>query len=111
MGFTRDITDRSGVNYPAAYYKVINCRYDWQRKIVAFNLSAWKDKDARTAGLATLTGVPAPLMFTCENVGEGTDFDDNFGTTVQDVEGNNLVKLCYAWAKTKIDDPNLVDDL
>ena len=109
MGFERDITNRADVNFPSAYYKLINVRLDWQRKRCDFSLSVWKDKAARDAGKSTLSGVPAPVNFTVENVGGDTDFDDYFDPSVLDVADKNVIKQCYEYAKVKIDDPNLVD--
>ena len=109
MGFTRDITDRSDVNFPAAYYRLTNVRLDWGRKECSFTLSVWKDKASRDAGKQTLSGVPAPINFKVVNKDPDTDFDDYFDPSVLNAADKNVIAQCYEYAKAKIDDENLVD--
>jgi hypothetical protein len=109
MGFERDITSRADINFPSAYYKLLNIRFDWHRKECQFSLGVWKDKTARDAGKSTLSGTPAPINFKVINQGEDTEFDDYFAPAVLDAAGKNIIAQCYAYAKAKINDPELVD--
>lgn len=123
MGFTIDVTTQDGVAHEAAYFKVSDVRFNHTKAVCQFRLEAWTNKVARDSEKASLRGVqkgtvPISAQYRARNgVSAGfppaksvDQFDDGFSLTLQDKANNNLIKLCYVFAKAQIIEAGILED-
>jgi hypothetical protein len=92
MALVKSVVLETGIELPAAYYRVTKTEISSEFNQVYFFVWVYKDEQARTDGKSLIQEIAYAIY--------SGQFERYFGTAVLNEEGNNPMKSCYEYLKT-----------